>query len=212
MSGPARGGYTAPRMRARVVALLLVAAAAAAFVWVARGAGEEPLPEAAPLPTSPTPAPSPTGTGTVTETVSPTKDATHTSGAEATPTGTPAPSPTTDGNGGGGGGGGTSARTLAGIWSGTWTNSTPDMLSGSLDITLEQSGSKLSGSLAMSGSPCLAYGTLSGTFDGTRVEFRASEREITYVFVGRVSGDALKGTYRTNCDDGRGAWDAVRVG
>jgi hypothetical protein len=160
---------------------------------------------------SPTPTFSPTRLedGTVSRTTVPPPSPEE----EITPTESPTATPTVDGGGGGGGTGGSApGPDLTGTWSGSWTNTTPDMLSGSLDITFEQNGSKLSGSIAMSSSPCLAYGTIAGTIEGTRVEFRASEREITYVFSGRLSGGALRGTYRTNCDDGRGDWQAVRGG
>mgnify|MGYP000206361970 CR=1 FL=1 len=202
---------TLEAVRTRVLALIgIFAIGVAGAVWLTWGNGE-PSPVASPGTASPTPTSFPThfedGTASPTAVPSPTPE------EEITPTETPAATPTVDGGGGGGGtGGGVPAPELTGTWSGTWANSTPDMLSGPLDITFEQHGSRLSGSLAMSGSPCLAYGTLSGTIDGARVEFRASEREITYAFTGRLSGDVLRGSYRTNCDDGRGTWEVVRVG
>ncbi|XPS87974.1 tetratricopeptide repeat domain protein [Desulfosarcina variabilis str. Montpellier] len=71
------------------------------------------------------------------------------------------------GGGGGGddGGGSSDAPDVAGNWRGTWTDS--DGNSGDIVLSIEQSGTSLTGNAAVNGSECISTGTISGTISDT---------------------------------------------
>ena len=95
------------------------------------------------------------------------------------------------GGGGGdddGGGGSSDAPDVAGNWRGTWTDS--DGNSGDIVLSIEQSGTSLTGNAAVNGSECISTGTISGTISDTtlnvtitsgtdRASFRAPYSENT---------------------------------
>jgi tetratricopeptide (TPR) repeat protein len=79
------------------------------------------------------------------------------------------------GGGGGGGGGDPSAPVqpasvtdLSGTWRGTWTDNT-DGTSGEAIFSLTQNGSALTGTVSVTGAPCLPGGNVSGSVSGNGV-------------------------------------------
>ena len=92
-------------------------------------------------------------------------------------------------------------------WSGTWTNTSPDNATGSLEIAWAQNGSALEGIVAMEGASCFQTGGIQGTIDGDKVEFQVVARD-EVSFVGTIAGDHVSGTFEMSCDGSQGTWEA----
>ncbi|MEY2784439.1 MAG: hypothetical protein RL277_643 [Planctomycetota bacterium] len=91
---------------------------------------------------------------------------------------------------GGGGSGGSSCAeptySVAGCWFGTWSGGTD---SGTLFWSLNQSGSKVEGSVSMGGSPCFEIGSLSGEMCGENFEFEMTNSNGSrFLVTGSFSG------------------------
>ncbi len=82
---------------------------------------------------------------------------------------------------------------LAGVWRGTWTSETG--VSGSMTVTIQQSGSALAGDLAFSGSPCFASGRFAGTVTGRDFAGSVTAGAIRIDMSATVTGAAYAGTY-----------------
>jgi hypothetical protein len=90
---------------------------------------------------------------------------------------------------------------LAGTWSGRYGGA----YSGTFKLHWTQSGSRLSGSIALS-NPRGKY-TISGSVHGKAIAFGAVGAGATYT--GSVSGKSMSGSYRSG--RGRGTWSAHKT-
>ena len=95
-------------------------------------------------------------------------------------------------------------------WTGTWTNTSPDTSTGSLEIAWVQQGSALEGTVAMDGAACFTAGGMQGTIDGNTVEFDVIGRD-QVAFKGTIAGDRVSGTFSMSCDSSQGTWEATRA-
>jgi hypothetical protein len=91
--------------------------------------------------------------------------------------------------------------TLAGTWSGQYSGA----FSGTLTLHWTQSGSTLSGSIALS-NPSGKY-SVSGSVHGSAISFGAVGAGATYT--GSVSGKSMSGSYKT--PKGGGTWSAHKT-
>lgn len=99
---------------------------------------------------------------------------------------------------------------LAGTWSGSWANQTPDRSTGGFTLTWAQNGATLTGSITITGTPCLTGGSITGSVNGSTITFGAVNGEVTVRYVGTVSGTTMSGTYATDCGQARGTWTAAK--
>lgn len=77
-------------------------------------------------------------------------------------------------------------------WSGTWVSSKV-ISSGTISITITQSGTTFSGSITMAGSPCFSTATItSWTVAGNTVNWSSPE---IGNFTGTILGASIAGTY-----------------
>ena len=85
-----------------------------------------------------------------------------------------------------------SSPTPVETWTGTWTSSTV-ISSGTISMTITQSGTIYSGNMTMAGSPCFSTATITGwTVSGDSVNWRSPE---IGNFTGNISGASISGTY-----------------
>ena len=94
-----------------------------------------------------------------------------------------------------------SATPLAGTWSGKYSGA----FSGTFTLHWKQSGSRLSGTIALS-YPRGTYG-ITGSVRGSAITFGAVGAGATYT--GSVSGKSMSGRYKT--PQGGGAWSAHKT-
>ncbi len=94
-------------------------------------------------------------------------------------------------------------------WTGTWTNTSPDDATGSLEVIWTQDGSALEGTLSMTGGSCFTEGGFQGTIVGDKVQFGVVGRD-QVAFEGTISGDRISGTFTISCDTSQGTWEATR--
>ena len=79
-----------------------------------------------------------------------------------------------------------------GIWTGTWVSSNV-ISSGTMSVTIAQSGTTSSGSITMTGSPCFSTGTITGwTVAGDAVSWSSPE---IGNFAGTISGASISGSF-----------------
>jgi hypothetical protein len=97
--------------------------------------------------------------------------------------------------------GATKPHHLAGTWSGRYGGA----FSGTFRLHWKQTGTKLSGTIALS-KPHGTYG-ITGSVHGTAIKFGAVAVGATYT--GSVSGKSMSGHYRT--PQGGGAWNAHKT-
>ncbi len=104
---------------------------------------------------------------------------------------------------------------LTGNWQGVWASSRVSV-GGAFIASLSQSGSSVSGTAAMNGSPCFEAFQVSGTASGGSFSFTASAggRERAVVS-GTFSASTISGAYTTlasgtRCDGDRGTVNATR--
>ncbi len=109
-----------------------------------------------------------------------------------------------------------SALTLSGTWEGVWqSRRTPE--SGTLLVTLTQTGTTLTGEVEVTGSPCVSAETIAGERSGDTVVFgTASGGPHHSMFSGTVApdGTAMDGTYAVTggpCAGDQGTWSLTRV-
>jgi hypothetical protein len=100
---------------------------------------------------------------------------------------------------------------LAGTWSGTWTNSTPDDATGTFELKWTQDGAKLDGTIQIDGTPCLTGGSITGKVRGDSINFGVVSGQVEVNYAGTVSGNEMSGTYATSCGDASGDWQAVKA-
>jgi pectate lyase len=110
------------------------------------------------------------------------------------------------------GGGGGGPVNVTGDWSGTWTSSRG---SGStLSATLLQSGTSVSGTAQVGGSPCLSTGDVSGTVSGSGATFGvvSGSHGITFT-ANRITASSMTGTYSVSsgwCAGDSGSFSLTR--
>ncbi len=118
---------------------------------------------------------------------------------ETTPT-QPPPTPTQANTGG-----------ISGIWNGQWANQTPDTATGTFSVQLIQQGSTLTGNISIVGTPCLTGGSVTGTINGSAINFGVVEGQVTVNYTGTITGsNTMSGTYATNCGNAYGDWQATK--
>jgi hypothetical protein len=99
----------------------------------------------------------------------------------------------------------TSAPGQSGL-SGTWTGKYSGAFQGTFKLSWQQSGSQLSGTIALSSPPDNL--TLNGTVVGGKIRFgTVGSAAITYS--GTVSGSSMSGTYQVQSASG-GPWSATK--
>ena len=110
-------------------------------------------------------------------------------------------------------GSGGPAAQIDGEWRGTWNSNTGP--GGSVTADFEQVGSNLSGTISLSGSPCLTNGTISGSSDAGGATFGAVEGSHRITFTARSEGaNRMSGTYSVGagrCMGDTGHFDVTRV-
>lgn len=98
------------------------------------------------------------------------------------------------GSGGGGGGGETVTIDLTGNWRGTWNSSVANY-SGNLSGTLTHSGTSISGTMNVTGSPCISSGTVSGTGAGGSFSASIDSGQDSLQLQGSYTATSISGTY-----------------
>ncbi len=101
---------------------------------------------------------------------------------------------------------------LSGTWSGTWKNTTPDKAQGTFKLTWQQSGSVLTGTITIAGTPCLTGGHITGALNGSTISFGVVKGAVEVAYTGSVSGTTMSGTYATSCGSAVGNWQAKKTG
>lgn len=104
---------------------------------------------------------------------------------------------TTCGGGGGGGSkGGTvsDATDISGNWNGTWATSIGTN-SGIISTSITHSGTSFSGTINISGSPCISSGTFSGTASGGFFSASVVSGQNAITFEGTYTATLISGTY-----------------
>ena len=92
---------------------------------------------------------------------------------------------------------GPSSTDLSGQWSGTWSQ---PGLSGSLSVTLSQSGDGINGSFTQTGNPCFSSGSVDGRVSGSSIVFGAvasGGNEVDYTGAIGSANTRISGSYTT---------------
>lgn len=104
---------------------------------------------------------------------------------------------------------------LSGSWQGTWSSILG--VGGFIIASITQTGSVLSGTVAIGSSPCFSNGTFSGSFVGTTVVLNsvfASDQRVNFSGTVNTAGTSMSGTYVAVggfCDGDSGTWGATSV-
>jgi hypothetical protein len=112
-------------------------------------------------------------------------------------------------------GGGSSSNTLN--VSGTWQLSIQSQTFNTAvtgTVVIQQSGTTLSGTAGLAGSPCAGTAALKGSVSGSTMTFTLTEGSQAVSFQGNVSGTTATGTYAAptgGCTAGdTGTWSATK--
>lgn len=109
--------------------------------------------------------------------------------------------------------GGGSGESFRGDWRGTWNSNIGP--GGSLEASFVQEGSSLTGTVSLSGSPCLSNGTISGTTNRTGATFGAVDGAHRISFTARHdSPTQMSGTYAVGagrCAGDTGVFTVSRI-
>lgn len=100
-----------------------------------------------------------------------------------------------------------------GSWEGTWT-STLLREGGDVNAQFIHSGVTLTGSVSITGSPCLVTGTVDGTVDGADVAFGAVSGSHGIRFTAQLGQDTMSGTYSVSagaCAGDSGTFELSRL-
>lgn len=104
---------------------------------------------------------------------------------------------------------------LAGEWSGTFTSNILPGQGGTIRASLTQVGDSISGSVTLTGSPCLRNGQVSGTAGSDGASFGAVEGNDRVDFEARLASDyVLSGTYSVpagRCAGDNGRFEVTRT-
>ena len=104
---------------------------------------------------------------------------------------------------------------LTGTWVGTWMND-PEWggANGGFTLQMVQKGSKISGTIDLTGPTCNRHGTIDGTLSGKEITFGLVSTTRDTTFSGTVSGNSMSGTWgATACDVDlqiSGTWAATK--
>jgi hypothetical protein len=107
------------------------------------------------------------------------------------------------------------ASDTTGTWDGTWDIDPPyETVTGTFTLDLTQSGSTISGPIAMTGTDC-EDGNVQGTVNGSSISFGWLASSQTIQFDGTVEGTSMSGTWSSvACSDGvtplTGTWEAKK--
>jgi hypothetical protein len=104
------------------------------------------------------------------------------------------------------------ASGLDGMWNGTWrASSTAD--NGTVRIQWKQTGSQLAGTIAVSNTPCVTNGTITGVVNGNAITFGAVQSATTISYTGTLVGNTITGTYKADasCGNATGTWTATKA-
>lgn len=96
--------------------------------------------------------------------------------------------------GGGSSGGDITPVDINGSWKGTWSSSVTDE-SGTVSVVLLVNGTVISGSMDLSGSPCISTGSIDGTVSGNSVSFGVILGDDEIQFSSTYSDGTISGTY-----------------
>jgi len=100
---------------------------------------------------------------------------------------------------------------LTGTWSGHWQDTSPDSAGGSFVVKWTQKGSNVSGTITVSGTPCLSVGTVTGSISGSKITFGAVQAQRSVNYTGTWSKSSMQGTYSApKCGNAVGNWKATR--
>jgi hypothetical protein len=101
---------------------------------------------------------------------------------------------------------------LTGAWSGTWTSVNGQVGQGSLDLT--QTGSQVSGTVLVTGSPCFANADVSGTIEGDDFSGSMTAGGASATFDMTAATSQMSGTYKVGaagaCTGDTGTLTATR--
>ena len=87
----------------------------------------------------------------------------------------------------------------------------PDQSSGSFVLHWTQSGSSLTGSITINGTPCLNGGDISGEVNGDQITFGVVAGQVNVSYTGTLKDqDTMSGSYSTDCRKASGDWTATR--
>lgn len=102
---------------------------------------------------------------------------------------------TSCGGGGGGSDEGTSLN-LTGTWSGNWSSSVTTSDTGSLSSTLTQTGTLISGTVDVTGSPCFTSGSVSGKITDGTVTFTVTSGQSSVAYsAANATSISMNGQY-----------------
>lgn len=96
--------------------------------------------------------------------------------------------------GGGSSGGDITPVDINGSWKGTWSSNITDN-SGTVSVVLLLNGTVISGSMDLSGSPCISTGVINGTVSGNSVSFGVISGDDEIQFSATYSDGIISGTY-----------------
>jgi len=82
-----------------------------------------------------------------------------------------------------------------GLWQGQWSGS--DGASGTFTLNMTFSGSKLAGTISITGSACATSGSVTGTITGNTISFGAVQAGLSIAYTGIISADrkSMQGKY-----------------
>lgn len=102
---------------------------------------------------------------------------------------------------------------LHGIWQGIWTSDNNG--TGLVTTEFTHLGGRLSGTVTISGSPCLETGSITGTVTGANVAFGAVGIDGEIQFEAMLVGDDMEGTYSVEsgeCVGDTGVFELHKLG
>jgi hypothetical protein len=105
---------------------------------------------------------------------------------------------------------------IAGTWHGTWTSEKYAGLTGGFTLDFQQSGSNLSGTIEITGTPCITSATITGALTGNQITFGAVKGAETVTYTGTWAGATMDGTWVVShpsggqCAVDSGSWQAAR--
>jgi hypothetical protein len=102
---------------------------------------------------------------------------------------------------------------LTGTWTGTWVRTSEPPGNGTYKLTLQQTGTALSGQLVATGSACLTTHAVVGTVSGTAVAFHVTGGAATATYTGTWTASTLSGNAVVTCAAGTGTatWQLTRA-
>ena len=115
---------------------------------------------------------------------------------------------------GGGGVISTPPLNVAGTWSGTWASSRGS--GGTVQAVISQSGTSLSGTATVTGSPCFTSGSISGSVSGNNVAFGVlfgGGQQANFSAAVGSGGTSMSGTYSVSggaCSGDTGSFNLTK--